>query len=128
MVLVGIGLWAGKLGNSASRRLPTVFLVGALAGFVLAAGQPPGPLLETLVRGLVIGSMLLVAAALAVPMSLPPREAMSTVAMFGGCHGYLHWSEVGSAEVNWFGFGSFVMTAALMAMGVAVARLTAQAD
>ena len=95
---------------------------------MLAAGQTPGPLIETLVRGLVIGSMLLVAAALAVPMNLPPREATSTVAMIGGCHGYLHWSEVSPAQVISFGFGSFVTAAALMAMGVAVARLIPQAD
>lgn len=122
MVLVGVGLWAGKIGGSALRRLPAAFLIGALAGFVLPAGQPPVLLLEALAHLLVIGSVLLVGMGLLIPISLSVREATSMAAMVGGCHGYVHWLEVGTADAIWFGLGSVVTAVILMAVGVAVAR------
>ena len=128
VILVGVGLWAGKLGGSALRWLPAAFLIGAFFGYVLAAGQLPVPLLEALVRGLVIGSMLLVGVSILIPIDLSVREATGGVAMFGGCHGYLHWLEVGSAESLWFGLGSVVTAAALMAAGVAMAVGERQAE
>ena len=121
MVLVGIGLWAGRLGAPAPRRMLAAFLVGALAGFVLAAGQPSALLVEALVRLLVIGSVLLVGVGLMVRVSLPQRDATSMAAMIGGCHGYLHRLEVGPAEALWFGLGAVVTAGALMTVGVAVA-------
>ena len=117
MVLVGIGLGAGKLGGSALWRLPAVFLIGGLAGFVLAGDQPSVPLIDALVRLLVIGSVLLVGMGLMFPISLPLRDAISMAVLIGACHGYLHRLEVGTAEVIWFGLGSVVSAAALMAVG-----------
>ena len=121
MVVVGIGLWAGQLGDMARWKLPSAFLIGAFVGFVLAAGQPPFPLVDGLVRALVIGSMLLVAAALVVLIRLPQREITTTVGMIGGCHGYLHWLEIGSSEVLWWGVGAATASAGLMAIGMVVA-------
>jgi urease accessory protein len=121
IVLMGLGFWAGKLGDAAWWRLPSAFLIGAPVGFVLAASQTPSPLIDGLVRALVIGSMLLVAAALVVPIRLPHREITTTVAMIGGCHGYLHWLEIGPSEVLWWGVGAATASAGLMSIGVVVA-------
>ena len=70
--------------------------------------------------------MLLVAAALVGPVHLPLREVTTTVAMFGGCHGYLHWLEVGTAEVLWWGAGAAVAPVGLMALGMVVSLALAR--
>ena len=67
------------------------------------------------------GSVLLVGVGLMGSVNLPLREATSMAAMIGGCHGYLHRLEVGTAEAVWFGLGAVVTAGALMTVGVAVA-------
>lgn len=118
MVLVGVGLWAGRWGGTAQWLLPVAFLLGTPVGYVLAAGQPPVPLVDGLVHVLVVGSLLLIAGVLAFPVKMPMPEAASTVAMFGGCHGYVHGLEQGRDGPVWFEVGSLAMAAALLALGV----------
>ena len=118
--LLGVGLWAGRLGGAQRWLLPLCFLAGAPAGYLLGAGAPPFPLAETLVDLLVVGSLLLLTAAIVVLLRLPPGEARSSVALMGCCHGYIHAAHLGSEEALWFSLGSLASAGALLAAGVAV--------
>lgn len=120
MVLLGVGLWAGQWGGTAQWALPAAYLLGTPLGFVLAAGQSPFLLIDALVHVLILGSLLLIAGALVVPLRLPMREAASTVAMFGGCHGYVHGLEAGPDLQLLHGLGAVSASAVLLALGVGV--------
>jgi urease accessory protein len=120
LVLAGVGLWAGRWGGRAQWLLPSAFLLGTPVGYLLATGQAPPPLIDALVHILIVGSLLLIAGALTLSIRLPTREAASTVAVFGGCHGYVHGLEAGRAMPVWFGFGSLTSAVVLLALGVLV--------
>jgi urease accessory protein len=122
MVLLGVGLWAGQWGGTAQWALPAAYLLGTPLGFVLAAGQPPFPLIDTLVHVLILGSLLLIAGALVVPLRLPMREAAGTVAMFGGCHGYVHRLEAVSDVPLLQGLGVMSASAVLLVLGVGLVQ------
>jgi len=117
---LGVGLWGDQIGAPRSSVLPVAFLLGAVPGFLLAAGQPPLPALDELVRLLAIASLVIVAAAVVALTRLPLREAISTVLLFGTCHGYVHGLEVGLAQILWFGLGSMLTSAAVLLLGLVV--------
>jgi urease accessory protein len=118
--LLGVGLWAGRMGGAERWLLPLCFLAGAPAGYLVGNGAPPFPLAETLVDLLVVGSLLLLTATIIVPLRLPPGEARSSVALMGCCHGYIHAAHLGSEGAVWFSLGSLASAGALLAAGVAV--------
>ncbi len=96
-------------------------------GFVLAVDQVPIPLVDVLVRIVVLGSLLSFAAAVVIPIRIPTSEAVTTLAMIGGCHGYLHGGEVGVATADWwFGLGALLAAGGLVTAGVAVGLTTSR--
>ncbi|EYD76379.1 hypothetical protein Rumeso_02043 [Rubellimicrobium mesophilum DSM 19309] len=95
-------------------------------GYLLATGQTPIPLVDALVHILIMGSLLLLAGAITFPIRLPLREAVSTMAMFGSCHGYVHGLEAGLEMPGWFGLGSIMTATALLSLGVIVGLTVAQ--
>jgi urease accessory protein len=120
LALLLAGMWAGRLRGPELWALPAAFLAGTVPGFALAADQVAISLIEGLVHLLILASLVSLAAALLTPLRLPTRESMSTVAMIGGCHGYIHGVEIGSEQAMWFGLGALASAAALLASGVAV--------
>jgi len=128
LALLLVGMWAGRLRGPELWTLPAAFLAGTVPGFVLAADQASLPVVEAVVHVLVIASLLLLAAALLAPVRLPAREAMSAVALTGGCHGYIHGVEVGSEQALWFGFGALLSATALLASGAAVGLASSRAS
>ena len=120
LALLALGIWVGRLQDPNLWALPAAFLVGMASGFLLMVGQPPIPLADVLVHVVLLGSLLSFVAAILLPIRLPTREAISTVAMVGGCHGYLHGHEVGWGAALWFGLGFLVAAALLLAVGVLV--------
>ena len=128
LALLAVGVWAGRLRNPDLWVLPAAFLAGMVPGFVLAVDQTPIGLADILVHIVVLGSLLSFVAAILIPIRLPTREAVSTVAMIGGCHGYLHGHEVGSGMAGWFGLGALIGAAALLAAGAAVGLAAPRAE
>jgi urease accessory protein len=128
LALLAVSIWAGRLRSTELWALPAAFLAGMAPGFVLAAGQDPIPLADLLVHVVILGSLLSFVAAMLIPIRLPLREAVSSVAMIGGCHGYVHAHEVGSAMAPWFGLGAIIGAAALLAAGVAAGLVAPQAE
>ena len=128
LALLTVGVWAGRLRNPDLWVLPAAFLTGMVPGFVLAVDQTPIRLADILVHIVVLGSLLSFVAAILIPIRLPTREAVSTVAMIGGCHGYLHGHEVGSEMAGWFGLGALIGAAALLTAGAAVGLAAPRAE
>lgn len=122
LALLWLGLWAGRVRGPAQGALPAAFLAGTVAGFGLALGPPVGLVVEALVHLLVVVSLLLLIGAALVPLRLPLRETAGTVALIGGCHGYVHGLEMGAAPALWFGLGVLASSAALASVGVALGR------
>lgn len=118
--LLGVGMWAARLGDTARRAVPAAFLVGMPMGFLLVVQQPPSPLIDSLVKLLAIASGPLIAATLILPVRLPLREALYTLALMGGCHGYVHGVELGNAEPWAFTLGFLISAIALLTAGLTV--------
>ncbi len=96
-------------------------------GFLLDAGQPPLPVIEPLIQVLAVAPVFLVVFAVAAGVHLPVQEAISTVILLGGCHGYIHSRHIYayvvepvSAKILWFSIGTLASAAALLTVGVAV--------
>lgn len=126
LALLWLGLWAGRVRGPALWALPAAFLTGTVAGFGLPLGPPVGVVLEVTIHLLVVASLLLLIGAALVPLRLPLREATGTVALMGGCHGYVHGLEMGTAPALWFGLGVLASSAALASLGVALGRAVAR--
>lgn len=126
LALLWLGLWAGRVRGPALWALPAAFLAGTVAGFGLALGPSVGVVLEVTIHLLVVASLLLLIGAALVPLRLPLREATGTVALMGGCHGYVHGLEMGAAPVLWFGLGVLASSAALASVGVVLGRAVAR--
>ncbi len=125
LALLAVGIWAGRLRGANTWKLPAVFLGGTVPGFLLMVGQPPIPLTDALVHIVIVGSILSFVAAFLIPIRIPTSEAVTTVAMIGGCHGSVHASEVGAtAAAGWFGVGALLTASGLTAAGVAVGLAT----
>jgi urease accessory protein len=126
LAVLWLGLWAGRVQGTALWALPAAFLGGTAAGFGLALGFSVGLWLDASVHLLVVVSLLLLIGAALVPLRLSLPEALSMVALMGGCHGYVHGLEVGAGPVLWFGLGALIGAAALMATGAALGRVVAR--
>lgn len=127
LALLVVGVWAGRGGDTGQWGLPAAFLIGMLLGLALAIGQPTLPAMEPLVRVLAVVPVFLIALALVARFDLPFREAVSSVALMGGCHGYLHsthsgdlGSGLGGTTALWFSAGTLASAMVLLGLGVAV--------
>lgn len=109
IAMVGVGLWAATLGGRARLALPAAFL-GAMA-----VGVAFVPSLGGLVEPLVLASVILLGAAVALALRAPLAVTLPLVAVMGLAHGAAHGLEgVGAG----FGLGMLAATAALHAVGL----------
>jgi urease accessory protein len=122
LAMVAVGLWAALLGGRALWALPAAFVGAMAAGFLLALGGLPLPLVEPLILGSVV--VFGVLAALALRLPLP--AAATVAAAFGLFHGHAHGGEMGLAAALPYLTGFVVATAALHAAGVAGALALGQ--
>ena len=114
--LVGVGAWAGRLGQPEVWIVPGSFLAGMIPGLVFGVGQVPLPALDLLIKGLLLVSLVPLAAALLTPIRLATRDAVTTMMVFGGLYGHLLGVEAAPNSAFWVGLG--VMTAAIVLLGV----------
>ncbi len=122
--LLGVGAWAGRLGQPEVWIVPGSFLVGMIPGLVFGVIQAPLPALDLLVRGLLLVSLVPLAAAILTPIRLATRDAVTTMMVFGGLHGHLLGAETAQEATVWHGLG--VMTSAAMALLMGVGLGSAQ--
>lgn len=109
LAMIAVGLWAALLGGRAVWTLPTAFVGAMVAGFILSLAGVPLPLVEPLI----LSSVIVLGAAVALALSLPIGLSVLLVAAFGLCHGHAHGGEIGAADA--FGYaGGFVLASALL--------------
>ena len=97
LAAVGMGVWAGRLGEHAPVLLPVAFVLGAAMGIVLAIEE---------IRLLVFAEPMIWVSALALNVAaayavrVPFGDAVGVVALFGFYHGYALGGALGSAEAR----------------------------
>jgi urease accessory protein len=95
LAMLAVGLWAAHLGGRALLAVPASFVAVMTAGFALALGGMPLPLVEPAILASVVVLGLFVATSLAAPTPV----AMALTGLFALAHGHAHGSEfVGAAD------------------------------
>jgi urease accessory protein len=113
--MIGVGLWAARLGGCARWLVPGTFVgtmaLGALAGFV---GGPVAAIeIVVLLSGVVFGGLLLL------PGSWPTAWAAGLTAAFALAHGYVHAVELPLAAAPLtYAAGFLAATALLLGLGI----------
>jgi urease accessory protein len=114
LAMLGTGLLAVMIGGRALWAVPSAF-VGAMAlGYALALAGFALPMVEPLI----LASVLVIGALLALAARLSVGAAMALVALFGAAHGAAHGAELGTAGAFSFGVGFVLATAALHLVGI----------
>ncbi len=117
LAIVAVGLWAGLAGGRALWVLPAVFL-GAMAAAGL--GGVGGTEINA-VEHVILASVIILGAAVALLWRAPLGLSVALVAVFGAAHGWAHGVE-GPGGMD-YAAGFLIATAALHGLGVALARL-----
>jgi urease accessory protein len=116
LAMIAVGLLAAVMGGRALWALPLAF-VGTMAvgGALGSAGVAlPG------VEPVILASVIVLGAALALALRPPLAVAVAAVAVFGFAHGAAHGLEGPQAGVLAYGLGFVVATAGLHLVGMAV--------
>lgn len=122
LAMVAIGLWAGLVGGAARLAVPLAFLAAMAIGCVLAVQGVHLPLVEAGILASVIALGALAAAA----TRLGPLAGTVLAVPFGLLHGHAHGAEMAGDGVLAYGLGMLGATAALHALGLALASPPAE--
>ncbi|MCC7017107.1 MAG: HupE/UreJ family protein [Rhodospirillales bacterium] len=125
LAMGAIGLWAARLGGRAAWGVPLAFLaVMALSGLAGMSGiVPPG------IAGIETGAAASVAALgvlIALGVRLPVSAASALAALFAVAHGLAHGAEMPQAGPFALAAGFVAASAALHALGFALAKAAEQ--
>ena len=112
--MIGVGLWAARLGGRARWRVPGTFIgamaLGAAAGFV--GGPIQAIEIAVLLSGVAFGGLVLWA------RSWPTSRAATITALFACAHGYVHAVELPlAASPIAYAAAFLAATALLLALG-----------
>ncbi|MTH95563.1 HupE/UreJ family protein [Roseibium sp. RKSG952] len=116
LAMIAVGLWAAMIGGRSILSLPTAFVLSMIAGFGIALAGVSLPLVEPMI----LASVILLGALVALAIRVPAVIAVVCVGAFGVFHGYAHGGEMGSATGLAYGAGFVAATALLHAFGVLV--------
>lgn len=119
LAMVALGLLAAQIGNRALWALPAAFvgamIAGGLAGW---AGLPfPG------VEPMILASVVILGALVAMATRLPLAVLVPGVAAFGFAHGWAHGAEGPAHGLVPYALGFAIATMALHLAGIGIGRL-----
>lgn len=119
-MMLGVGIFAGRLGGNARWQLPLAFLSAMTIGWICAAMGFTVPGVESgIAAGLIVlGVMLMLRTA------APFVVQLCVVAMFAALHGAAHGAELSNATPIATGMGMLMATIVLHISGLGVAGLT----
>lgn len=121
LMLLAVGVMAGRSGGAARWRLPAIFVLAMVAGWLAGARGLIVPGVETgIAAGLIAAGALLAAQ---VKSWLPAQFA--AMALFAALHGMAHGIELGGAPVG-SALGFVTAAIALLGGGIACAALLPQ--
>ena len=123
LAMLVVGVWALQIGGRAIWAVPLGFVGTMAIGFIAARVGLSLPFVEPII---VASSILL---GLCVLFALRPSVPFAVVlsSFFGLFHGHAHGVELGEAAPIAFGIGFALVTAALHATGILLARFMRQA-
>ncbi len=116
LAMVAVGLLAAQLGGRALWAAPAAFVGAMLLAGALGAGGPELPMVEPMILASIIVLGALVA------LALQPRlaVALALVAVFGAAHGWAHGVEGPGSGLAAYAAGFALATAGLHAAGIAL--------
>lgn len=115
LAMLGVGLFAARLGGRGTWALPVAFLAAMAGGAVAAAMGLALPAVEPAIAMTVVAMGLLVAAG----TRLPTGWAAPLVAVFAVFHGHAHGAEA-TGSLPAFASGFLLATGLILASGVAL--------
>jgi urease accessory protein len=120
LAMVAVGLWAVQLGRPALWLLPLTFPVVMAVGAALGISGVSLPFVEVGI----LGSVLVLGAAVALAIRLPLPASVALIALFGLLHGFAHGAELPmGASALAYGAGFIAATLVLHAIGIAAGLL-----
>lgn len=119
LAMVALGLLAAQIGGRAIWALPLAFVGSMIAGGLAGFGGLPFPGVEPMILAsvIVLGALVAMAARLPLAMLLPG------VALFGFAHGWAHGAEGPTAGLAVYALGFAIATMALHLTGIAIGKL-----
>ena len=114
LVMLAVGLWAGRLGGAARWQLPLTFLLVMLVGALAGMAGLTLPAMETGIAASVMAIGLLVA----LHVVLKPMWQVALVALFACLHGLAHGAELHSHSALMVLPAMLLSTALLHAAGL----------
>ncbi|SNR69626.1 urease accessory protein [Methylobacillus rhizosphaerae] len=116
LVMLAVGVWAGKIGGAARWQLPLTFVVVMALGALLGmTGYSLAPI-ETLLAA----SVMALGVLLVVSFRLPRLLQLGLVALFAVLHGLAHGAELSSGQGAYVMLGMLLATALLHGVGVSL--------
>jgi urease accessory protein len=108
LAMLAVGLWAAQRGRRAAWQVPMAFVAMMAAGFGLAQLGLVLPLAEPMV----IASVAVLGAMVAVAVRVPVGAGAALVSVFAVFHGYAHGIEMPAASSVWAYAAGFALTTA----------------
>jgi urease accessory protein len=122
LAMVAVGLWAALTGGVALWAMPLAFVTAMLSGGVLGSLGAPLPGVEPMI----LASILVLGAAVALALRLPIVVALAVITVFGLAHGFAHGAEGPDSGLPAYAAGFVLATAGLhtagLSMGLALRR------
>jgi len=125
VAMLAVGVWAARNAGMKRWLVPAAFLAGMLGGGVLGLGGFLPSFLESAVAASALAAALLVLLAVRLPLGLQA----SVAAAFAVWHGIAHGAELPAATAPLeFAAGFIVATGVLLALGLALGRLSQRGE
>jgi len=114
LAMVAVGLWAAQAGGRALWAAPASFVGAMLLGGAAGAAGLPFPAVEPMI----LASIIIMGALIALAVRLPLMVALPALAVFGAAHGWAHGAEGPASGMLAYTAGFALMTAALHGAGL----------
>jgi urease accessory protein len=124
LMMLCIGLWAGRSGGGLRWQLPVTFLLGMTGGWLLGLNGVVMPGLETGIAATLIAAGVV----LALGLRLARGAQLAGVMAGAVLHGLAHGGELGGGAAWIGGAGMLAATALLHGAGLAASRLAPSPD
>ena len=128
LAMLAVGLWAATTGGRALWAMPLAFVLAMLGGGALGAAGLPFPAVEPMI----LASIVLLGAAVALALRPTLPLALGAIALFGLAHGHAHGAEGPASGLMLYAGGFMLATAALhgagLLAGLGLARLNGLAS
>lgn len=115
LAMVALGLLAAQIGGRAMWALPAIFVGSMIAGGIAGWGGLPFPGVEPMI----LASVVVLGALVAMAARLPLGLLLPAVAVFGFAHGWAHGAEGPAEGLIRYAIGFALMTALLHLAGIA---------